>query len=150
MHRHDDCSTVQARSFKRNGLIYHISIAGLSAGSRATISHKGERASSLRDFSSSGSKMALTCTSAFTTKAPCFIQSRARAAGRVALPLSPVCSSKRAEQSSPSEVRCLTVLARTHAQSPGTCRFTATTLVSADASQGIRFATLDPEPCRSI
>ena len=87
-------------------LIYHIFIAGLSAGSRATISDKTERTSSLRDFSSFGNKMALTCTSAFTTKAPCFVHSRARTAGRVALPLSPVCSSKRAEQNVPSEVRC--------------------------------------------
>ncbi|KAL3142853.1 hypothetical protein ABBQ38_003146 [Trebouxia sp. C0009 RCD-2024] len=54
--------------------------------------------------------MALTCASAFTTKAPCFLQSRARAAGRVALPVSPVCSSRRAEQNASPEVR-LTKLA---------------------------------------
>lgn len=131
-------------------LIYHISIAGLSAGSRATISDNSERTSALRDFCSSGIKMALTCTSAFTTKAPCFIQSRTRAAGRVALPLSPVCSSKRAEHNAPSEVRCLHALANKYYRSLITCYLTATPLVSADASQGTNLVTTEPEPCRSV
>lgn len=42
--------------------------------------------------------MALTCASAFTSKAPSFVQTRGRTTGRVALPLSPVCSSRRVEQ----------------------------------------------------
>ncbi|DBB16513.1 TPA: hypothetical protein ACH3X3_014780 [Trebouxia sp. C0006] len=42
--------------------------------------------------------MALTCASAFTSKAPAFVQTRGRSTGRVALPLSPVCSTKRVEQ----------------------------------------------------
>ena len=51
--------------------------------------------------------MALSCTSAFTTKAPSLVQSRGHATGRVSLPLSPVCSLRRAEQShAHSEVSC--------------------------------------------
>ncbi len=42
--------------------------------------------------------MALTCASAFTSKAPSFVQTRGRTTGRVALPLSPVCSTRRVEQ----------------------------------------------------
>lgn len=49
-------------------------------------------------FVLSHTNMALTCASAFTSKAPAFVQTRGRSTGRVALPLSPVCSTKRVEQ----------------------------------------------------
>lgn len=42
--------------------------------------------------------MALTCASAFTSKAPSFVQTRGRTTVRVAFPLSPVCSTRRVEQ----------------------------------------------------
>lgn len=42
--------------------------------------------------------MALTCTSAFTSKAPCFVHARAQATSRVASPRLVVCSSRRGQE----------------------------------------------------